>query len=60
MFPFEVLNNSGMFLWAKGECPKEILALSGELLGASADFFRLNIGCSQAIFNKFIKIVTKD
>lgn len=58
-FPFEVLNNSGMFLWAKGKCPKEILSLSGELLGASDDFFRLNIGCSQSNFNKFLKLVTE-
>lgn len=59
IFPFKVLNNSGMFLWVKGTCPKEIQSLSGELLGASSDFFRLNIGCSQTTFNKFINLVTK-
>lgn len=59
-FLFEVLNDSGMFLWARGSCPKEIHCLSGELLGASDDFFRLNIGCSEQSFNKFIKLAIKD
>lgn len=56
--PFEILNNSGMFLWAKGECPKEISSLNGQELGGTHDNFRLNIGCSERTFKKFIKLLT--
>lgn len=58
--PFEILNNSGMFLWAKGKCPPEILGLNGEELGGTYENFRLNIGCSERTFKKFIKLLTND
>jgi len=54
-FSFEIVNNSGMFLLAKGEIPENIEVLPGKEMGLSDEFFRLNIGCSTQIFNEFIK-----
>ena len=56
--PFKVLNKQGMFLWAQGICPKKISNLNGEALGGSYDNFRLNIGCSERTFKRFIKLLT--
>lgn len=57
LFPFEVLNESGMFLWAKGSCPKDIISLKGEVSGGSYDNFRLNIGCSERKFKAALKLL---
>jgi L-tryptophan--pyruvate aminotransferase len=54
--PYVTLNNSGMFFWAKGKCQSNVLNINGKLLGATEDFFRLNIGCSQKNFNDFLKL----
>lgn len=56
---FKILNNNGMFLWAKGKCPKEIKHLNGVLLGSNDKHFRLNIGCSKKTFKLFIDIINK-
>jgi len=56
---FETLNESGMFIWAKGKCPDNINSINGILLGSSEDYFRLNIGCSNTSFNRFIKTIKK-
>lgn len=53
--PFEVVNDSGMFLWAKGECPSFIEGISGEHFGVTKQFFRLNIGCEEENFYEFTK-----
>jgi L-tryptophan--pyruvate aminotransferase len=53
-FPFKVLNNNGMFLWAQGKCPSEILHIKGSSFGVTDDYFRLNIGCSPNDFERFI------
>lgn len=59
-FPFEILNRDGMFLWAKGNCPKQITFLNGESLGSSKDNFRLNVGCSNKHFKLFLKLFNID
>lgn len=55
--PFEVINNSGMFLWCKGEVPPGIVGINGKYFGDSEDKFRLNIGCSEEEFEKFVEII---
>jgi len=55
-FPFKVLNNSGMFLWAEGACPENITCFPGEALKGNKNQFRLNIGCSDEVFSDFIKM----
>jgi L-tryptophan---pyruvate aminotransferase len=55
--PFTVLNENGMFLWAKGSCPKEIVSMSGSDLGTTANYFRLNIGCSDEEFDRLMVIL---
>jgi len=59
-FPFEIINRDGMFLWARGVCPKTIDFLNGEVLGASKEYFRLNIGCSNKDFRLFLKLFNID
>lgn len=54
-FPFKILNNSGMFAWIKGKAPKEIIYIKGSDLGVSDDHFRVNIGCDNKTFRKFLK-----
>jgi hypothetical protein len=49
-----------MFLWAKGVCPKEILSLNGKEMNSTKDYFRLNLGCSEETFNRFINLFTKN
>jgi L-tryptophan--pyruvate aminotransferase len=56
-FPFEIINNNGMFLLAKGEIPKNIHVLLGSDMGLSDDYFRINVGCSNEIFNEFINMI---
>lgn len=58
--PFEVLNTHGMFLYCKGECPKNIKSINGQELGDKGDRFRLNIGCSDEQFNEFISRYNKN
>jgi len=55
----QIQNSSGMFLWAKGKCPSNIINLNGSLLGSTDKYFRLNVGCSTKIFNKFIVELSK-
>lgn len=55
-FPFKVLNSSGMFLWAEGRCPENIICFPGEALKGNKNQFRLNIGCSDEVFSEFIKM----
>jgi len=50
--PFEVLNSSGMFLWCKGECPKELIGMNGSCFGVSNEYFRLNLGTTDKNINK--------
>lgn len=58
--PFQIMNKGrGMFLLAKGEIPKELNALKGSAMGLSDEYFRLNIGCSQEIFENFINLYKK-
>jgi L-tryptophan--pyruvate aminotransferase len=57
--PFEVINSSGMFLWAKGLCPPHISKIKGSDLKATDEFFRLNVGCGQTEFDEFIQAVCK-
>lgn len=56
VFPFKILNSSGMFLWAEGQCPAEILGLDGRMLKGNSNQFRLNIGCSDKTFNDFVNL----
>jgi aspartate/methionine/tyrosine aminotransferase len=58
-FPFEVLNSSGMFLWAKGLCPPHITKIDGSDLKATNEFFRLNVGCNESDFTKFLNTARK-
>lgn len=58
-FPFKILNSSGMFLWAEGECPDSIICLPGEALRGEKNQFRLNIGCSDETFAKFIQMFSR-
>jgi aspartate/methionine/tyrosine aminotransferase len=61
LLPFKIMNKGeGMFLWAKGVCPKEILSLNGKEMNSSKDYFRLNLGCSEETFNRFINLFTKN
>lgn len=53
---FKVLNNKGMFLWALGKPPENIKCMTGSFFGVSDDFFRLNIGCKEETFLKFIRL----
>ena len=59
LLPFKILNVSGMFLWAEGECPKEIVGLDGRSLRGPEGTFRLNIGCSSENFIKFYNLFAK-
>ena len=45
-----------MFLWCKGELPDELEGIKGSKFGVDDLYFRLNIGCSDIIFNKFIEL----
>lgn len=54
--PFQILDMSGMFLWAKGNCPKEIIGLDGRSLNGPKGTFRLNIGCSSENFIAFYNL----
>jgi histidinol-phosphate/aromatic aminotransferase/cobyric acid decarboxylase-like protein len=58
--PFKVLNNSGMFLWAEGECPENIIGFPGEALKGQKNQFRLNLGCSDETFAEFVRMFTSD
>lgn len=58
--PFEILNTSGMFLWAKGNCPKEIIGLDGRSLNGPKGTFRLNIGCSSENFIDFYNLFSAE
>lgn len=58
LLPFKILNDSGMFIWAEGECPKNILCLPGDKMGGKKNQFRLNIGCSDVTFSAFVKLFT--
>jgi aspartate/methionine/tyrosine aminotransferase len=55
-FPFKILNDSGMFLWAEGNCPENIVCLPGEALKGNKNQFRLNLGCSDETFATFIQM----
>lgn len=57
--PFEVMNSSGMFLWAKGLCPPHISHIKGSDLKATDEFFRLNVGCNEPDFEQFLETVCK-
>ncbi|HNQ21127.1 MAG TPA: hypothetical protein PKI46_08720, partial [Bacteroidales bacterium] len=52
-FPFKILNQDGMFLWCKGNPPKNIKYISGESCGMTDEYFRLNIGCDNNTFKEF-------
>lgn len=52
---FSLENTSGMFLWAKGKCPDNIKHIKGSDLKSTDDYFRLNIGCTEEDFIKFIE-----
>jgi aspartate/methionine/tyrosine aminotransferase len=55
-FPFTILNSSGMFLWCKGVCPEGIDSVPGTAFGIfERDYFRLNIGCNDDTFDKFLE-----
>lgn len=54
---FKILNNSGMFLWAEGTCPKEIIYLNGTHLRGREKQFRLNLGCSKKTFKSFVNAI---
>jgi len=58
--PFKIINKSGMFLWAKGKCPKNISGLNGSLMGSTDHYFRLNVGCSNKTFNQFVILYKKN
>lgn len=59
-FDFEILNDDGMFLWCRSKIkPKGIKFINGSEFGVSDDYFRINIGVSDEIFNKFIKLYPK-
>jgi L-tryptophan---pyruvate aminotransferase len=55
--PFKVLNRNGMFLYAEGECPPEVICLRGNSFGDSSTRFRVNIGCDEKKFNQFIDLL---
>lgn len=59
LLPFKILNVSGMFLWAEGECPKQIVGLDGRSLQGPEGTFRLNIGCSSENFVRFYNLFAK-
>lgn len=54
--PFKILNDQGMFLWAEGRCPKEIIGLDGRCLNGHPNTFRLNLGCSSESFIRFYNL----
>ena len=54
--PFKILSSAGMFLWAKGKCPKELVGLDGRSLCGPEGTFRLNIGCSSENFIAFYNL----
>ena len=58
--PFKILNMSGMFLWAEGECPKKIIGLDGRSLCGPEGTFRLNIGCSSENFIAFYNLFSNE
>lgn len=57
--PFKVLKINGMFLWAEGDCPNEVLGLDGRALKGADKTFRLNIGCSSESFVSFYNLFSK-
>jgi hypothetical protein len=57
--PFKILNLSGMFLWAEGKCPKEVIGMDGRSLHGPDGTFRLNIGCSSENFINFYNLFSK-
>lgn len=60
LLPFKILTVSGMFLWAKGECPNQIIGLDGRSLCGPKGTFRLNIGCSSKNFVDFYNLFAKN
>lgn len=58
-FNFDILNNSGMFMWCKGEIPEIVHAVPGSEFGETDEYFRLNIGCSNSDFKDFIDYYEK-
>ena len=57
--PFKIIKMAGMFLWAEGDCPKEIIGLDGRTLRGPSGTFRLNIGCSSESFISFHNLFAK-
>jgi len=57
--PFKILKVAGMFLWAAGNCPKQIVGLDGRTLKGPEGTFRLNIGCSSENFTAFYNMFAK-
>lgn len=53
VLPYQILNNSGMFLWCKGKPPKECTVVMGSELGLTDEYFRINLGCSEENWNKY-------
>lgn len=53
--PFTRLNGTGMFMWCKGECPKDINSIPGELFGGGEDYFRLSMGVSEDTWQEFVR-----
>lgn len=53
--PFELLNESGMFIYAKGKCPESIIGINGKAFGDTEDKFRLNLGCYEEEFEELVR-----
>jgi aspartate/methionine/tyrosine aminotransferase len=53
VLPYQILNNSGMFLWCKGKPPTNCIVVMGSELGSTDEYFRINLGCSEENWNKY-------
>lgn len=57
LLPFKALNESGQFLLAEGVPPVGVNVIHGEAMGLTNEFFRINLGCSDHEFNKFMELI---
>lgn len=55
--PFKILNENGMFVWCSGTPTEGLKVMPGSALGLadSAQYFRMNLGCADDVFEQLIK-----
>lgn len=56
---FKVLNSSGMFVWCEGTPTEGLRVMPGTQLGLAepTQCFRINLGCSDDVFDQLIKVL---